>query len=140
MRKPIFAILAACAAIVAALAIPAVAPAATFRTSVSINFVDRAGPDIFRGRVGSPNAACISDRTVRLYRVRPARDQLIDTDKSENNGSWSIRRRGRPRTGRLLRPHPAKRARRQRLLGRDVRNDRGRRLGAPGPGCTPSVD
>ena len=99
MRKPIFAILAACAAIVAALAIPAVAPAATFRTSVSINFVDRAGPDIFRGRVGSPNAACISDRTVRLYRVRPARDQLIDTDKSENNGSWSIDVEGDPAPG-----------------------------------------
>ena len=99
MRKSTLAILAVCAAIVAALAVPAVAPAATFRTSVTINFVDRPGPDIFRGRVSSPNPNCISDRTVRLFRVRPGADQLIDTDKSEDNGTWSIDVEGDPAPG-----------------------------------------
>jgi hypothetical protein len=99
MRKPTLVILAVCAAIVTALAIPAAAPAATFPTSVTIRFVDRPGPDIFRGRVSSPNANCIENRAVRLFRVLPARDQLIDTDKSEDNGSWLIDVEGDPVPG-----------------------------------------
>ena len=99
MRKSALAILAAAAAIVAALALPAVAPAATSPTTVTINFVDRPGPDIFRGRVGSPNENCRGERTVNLYRVRPARDQRIDTDVSEDTGRWDIDVEGDPAPG-----------------------------------------
>ena len=100
MRKSVLAILAVSAAIVGALAIPAAAPAANIATNVSIKFVDRPGPDIFRGRVSSPNANCIGDRNVRLFRARPGADQLIDTDSSEDNGSWSIDVEGDPAPGR----------------------------------------
>jgi hypothetical protein len=100
MRKSVLTTLAVCAAIVGALAVPAAAPAANIPTTVSIRFVDRTGPDIFRGRVTSPNANCIQDRTVRLFRARAGDDQLIDTDSSEDNGSWSIDVEGDPTPGR----------------------------------------
>lgn len=100
MRKSVLATLAVCAAIVGALAIPAAAPAETIKSSVSITFVDRPGPDIFRGRVTSPNRNCIENRVVRLFRVRRGDDQLIDTDVSEDNGSWDIDVEGDPAPGR----------------------------------------
>lgn len=100
MRKSVLSILAVCAAIVGALAIPAAAPAANIATTVSIKFIDKPGPDIFRGRVTSPNANCIGDRTVNLFRARAGDDQLIDSDSSEDNGSWSIDVEGGPGPGR----------------------------------------
>jgi len=99
MRKSALATLAACAAVLAALTIPALASAATSPTTVTITFVDRPGPDIFRGRVSSPNENCRGERTVNLYRVRPARDQRIDTDVSEDTGRWDIDVEGDPAPG-----------------------------------------
>lgn len=100
MRKSTLATLAVCAAIVGALAIPAAAPAAPISSSISITFVDRPGADIFRGRVASPNANCIENRDVRVFRVRRGDDQLIDTDNSEDNGTWLIDVEGDPDPGR----------------------------------------
>ncbi len=99
MHKSTLAVLAACVAMIAGLALPSLASAATFRTTVSITFVDRAGPDIFRGRVMSPNNNCIEDRLIRLFRVRDGNDQRIDTDESEDDGRWDIDVEGDPRPG-----------------------------------------
>jgi hypothetical protein len=98
-RSTIATLVATCAVAIGGLALPAAAPAATFGTSVTINFVDRPGPDIFRGRVMSPAPRCISDRNVRLFRVTPGADRFIDRDKSEDNGSWSIDVEGDPAPG-----------------------------------------
>ena len=133
MRKSTLAVLAACVALVAAMALPAAASARTFRTTVSINFVDRPGPDIFRGRVTSPNNNCIEDRLVRLFRVRDGNDQRIDFDESEDDGRWDIDVEGDPQPGRLLRAHPARPARRRHLRRRDLADDPGRRLTAQRP-------
>ena len=73
-----------------------------------------------------------------LFRVPPARDQLIDTDMSEDNGRWLIDVEGDPVPGdyyvRVTRPGD----RRQRLRGRDVGHDPGRRLGPARAPHTPS--
>lgn len=97
MRKSTLAVLAACAAMLAGLALPALASA--FSSSVTITFVDRPGPDIFRGRVMSVNNNCISDRPVRLFQVRPGADRRIDSDESEDDGRWDIDVEGDPAPG-----------------------------------------
>ena len=108
MRKPILAAAAACAALSVGIALPALAQAEDFPTTVTIRFVDRPGPDIFRGRVESPNPQCIENRAVRLFRVAPGPDSLIDTDRSEDNGSWSIDVEGDPIPGNYYVKVPAR--------------------------------
>jgi hypothetical protein len=99
MRRPAtLGVVTACATL-AGLAAPTAAPAATFSTAVSIRFIDRPGPDIFRGTVTSPAGKCVSNRLVRLFRVQGGPDQLIDFDRSEDNGSWSIDIEGDPAPG-----------------------------------------
>src|SRR5688572_23989691 len=98
MRTRITATLAALAALAAVVAAPAHAGQAN--TNVSINFVNRPGPDIFRGEVNSPNPNCRQDRAVRLFRRQQGPDQFIDRDKSEDNGRWSIDVEGDPAPGR----------------------------------------
>ena len=92
MRRSLVAVLATCATLAGTAALPAGAAAAPSPTSVTINFVNGAPDDLFRGRVGSPNPACRENRLVRLFFVRPgaAVDPLIDTDRSEDNGAWDI--------------------------------------------------
>ena len=99
MRKSSLAILAVSAAAIAAFFVPTVAQAATAPTTATINFVDRPGPDIFRGRVQSPNPNCIANRAVRLFMVADGPDVFIDRDRSEDNGSWSIDIEGDPAPG-----------------------------------------
>jgi hypothetical protein len=100
MRKPTaITVLASCAAL-AGLGAPATAPAATIDSTVSINFVDRPGPDIFRGVVRSPDARCIEDRVIRLFRQQAGPDLFIDRDESEDNGRWDIDVEGDPAPGR----------------------------------------
>ena len=86
MRRSALAVLA----VGAALAAPSGAQAAPAPTTVTINFFDQAAQDVFRGRVGSPRPACRGARLVRLFRMRPGADTLIDTDRSEDTGPWSI--------------------------------------------------
>ena len=99
MRKSIPAVLVASAAMLAGLVFAPAASAAAFDTTVTIRFIDRPGPDLFRGRVTSPNNNCIEDRGIRLFRVIPGPDQLIDTDDSEDNGAWDIDVEGDPVPG-----------------------------------------
>ena len=90
MRKSTITILAACAALLAGLVAPAASSAAVVPTTITMTFVDRPAADIFRGRVNSPLPACRENRLVRLMRAQPGDDLVIDTDRSEDNGSWSI--------------------------------------------------
>ena len=100
MRKSVLTTLAVCAAIVGpSRSRPPHPPRTSQPTSRSGSSTDT-GPDIFRGRVSSPNANCIGNRNVRLFRARPGDDRLIDTDSSEDNGSWSIDVEGDPAPGR----------------------------------------
>ncbi len=99
MRKPALAILASSMALLAGFVAPTAAQAATAPTTVTINFVDRPGPDIFRGRVGSPVPACREDRLVRLFKVVEGPDVFIDSDRSEDFGSWAIDIEGDPAPG-----------------------------------------
>jgi hypothetical protein len=46
------------------------------------------GGDFF-GRVRSPDADCKPDRTVKLKRKRPGRDETIATDTTDEQGRWS---------------------------------------------------
>jgi hypothetical protein len=88
MKKKTLSVLAGIAAL-GALAIPAAAEAAS-PTSISISFVDRTNVDVFKGKVGSPDANCISNRRVKLFMVAPGKDLGLGRDRSEDNGSWSI--------------------------------------------------
>ncbi|HEV2789742.1 MAG TPA: hypothetical protein VGV69_00405 [Solirubrobacterales bacterium] len=74
---------ALCAA--ALLAFPATG-AAAFKTTVVVSLKFPA----FHGKLKSPRAACVEDRQVKLFRVRSGPDKLLGTDKSEDNGAWSI--------------------------------------------------
>jgi hypothetical protein len=71
----------------ALLALPASATSAgrnSTRIVVSLKF------PAFHGTVVSPAAACIANRTVKLYRVRSGPDKLLGRDTSGNGGAWSI--------------------------------------------------
>ena len=45
----------------------------------------------FHGRIHSPNAFCVADRKVRLYRIRSGPDKLLGVDRSEDNGTWKVK-------------------------------------------------
>ena len=64
--------------------------ATTFPTSVSIKFTPGAAADVFSGKVSSPNANCVSHRHVVLRRAVTGPDIRVGTDRSEDNGNWSI--------------------------------------------------
>ncbi len=99
MRKSSLAIVASSVALFAGFAAPSLAQAQTAPTTVTINFVDRPGPDVFRGRVGSPVPACRENRAVRLFKAVAGPDIFIDSDRSEDFGSWSIDVEGDPAPG-----------------------------------------
>ena len=89
MRKGFVATLIATAAVSAGLAAPAFAGQA--ETTATIRFDENgAAQDIFRGVIRSTNPNCIQDRIVRLFRRQEGPDLFIDSDKSEDNGRWSI--------------------------------------------------
>jgi hypothetical protein len=72
-------------AILALLAVP-VAASASFKTRVIVSLKFPA----FHGKLASPRAGCVKDRKVKLFRTRSGPDKLLGTDKSEDNGKWSI--------------------------------------------------
>jgi hypothetical protein len=72
-------------AIGALLAVPATG-AASFKTRVIVSLKFPA----WHGKLASPKGACIEDRKVKLFRLRSGPDKLLGTDKSEDNGTWSI--------------------------------------------------
>ena len=43
----------------------------------------------FSGKVKSNNGYCIENRTVKLMKKKPGKDQKIVTDTSGSNGEWS---------------------------------------------------
>jgi hypothetical protein len=85
----------------AALALPAagaaLAQAASYDSSVTINYV-RGGP-YFAGRVTSSQALCTKHRTVTVYRRAAGADPAIGSDTSSAAGKWRLSLRGRPRAG-----------------------------------------
>jgi len=72
-------------AIGAILVVPA-SGAASFKTQVIVSLKFPA----FHGKLASPKGGCIKDRKVKLFRVRSGPDKLLGTDRSEDNGKWSI--------------------------------------------------
>ena len=44
----------------------------------------------YHGSLQSGRAACVSGRTVRLYREKTGADKLLGTDTSSPKGKWSI--------------------------------------------------
>lgn len=44
----------------------------------------------FHGKLTSPRHACLGSRTVKMFRKRNGKTKLLGTDKSKNNGKWSI--------------------------------------------------
>ena len=88
-----------------ALAVPALASAhdTTFESTVSIDYVDGpamkgvANPLFVGGLVSSEKPACIANRRVKLYvltnvpvkRGPTADRELVDIDRTSDNGAWS---------------------------------------------------
>ena len=68
----------------------ATASAATIPTNISIQRVERPARDVFKGFVTAPDSRCFENRRVLLFRVTPGPDTRLDSDRSEDNGSWSI--------------------------------------------------
>jgi hypothetical protein len=44
----------------------------------------------FHGKVTSPRHACLGSRTVKMYREVNGKKTQLGTDRSEDNGKWSI--------------------------------------------------
>jgi hypothetical protein len=47
----------------------------------------------FKGKVSSPDRACIANRTVKLYAVEPG-NVVVGTDKTNSKGRWKIQFQG----------------------------------------------
>jgi len=45
----------------------------------------------FHGKIHSANPFCIANRPVRVFRERPGKDKLLGSDRSEDNGRWSVK-------------------------------------------------
>ena len=77
-------------AICGAVALTGVAGARTAaKTTVTISY----NGDGFEGKVKSPKAKCVKNRTVRVYRQHgsaqsPSTDKRLYTDTSDNQGRW----------------------------------------------------
>jgi hypothetical protein len=64
--------------------------AATFDSSVSINY-DRPN---FEGQVSSERDRCERGRTVHVFKKRGGSDRLIGTDETNDNGFYSVNKPG----------------------------------------------
>jgi hypothetical protein len=82
------ALLAVLAVAAVATLLPAVSAsgAASFKTQVIVSLKLPA----FHGTLKSSKSACLSKRTIKLYREKSGPDKQLGTDKSEDNGKWSI--------------------------------------------------
>lgn len=74
--------------VAAALTVPAMA-AHKAATTVTIKY----NGDGFQGKVKSPRANCVANRTVKVYKQRgneqqPSSDQKLYTDTSDSDGRW----------------------------------------------------
>ena len=72
------------AVMIAALGMASIATAGT-KTTVTIN--PNGDP---HGKVKSTNAACVEGRKVKVYRVKPGKDDKIGDDTAGSDGEWSI--------------------------------------------------
>ena len=91
MRKPIKVTVVTAALIGVLVLGAALASAASVGTRVTIHF-DKASParDVFRGQVFSPRHACEENRRVVVFRKHMGPDARIGSDRSEDNGHWSV--------------------------------------------------
>ena len=89
-RGVIAGLLALSAAATLGVGVGSASAATVFPTSVTINFTPGAAADVFSGKVSSPNANCVSHRHVVLRRKVDGPDIRMGTDRSEDNGRWSI--------------------------------------------------
>jgi hypothetical protein len=55
-------------------------------TSVSMGYRDRTGT--FHGRVRSTRPECEPDRVVKLWKVTPGPNRLLDKTESDDDGRW----------------------------------------------------
>ena len=99
MRKTIAAIVAG-VAISGISAFPAQGHEATWESVVGINH--RAGPerDVFRGRVASTRFRCVQNRRVTVKKVQPGADAVIGSDRTDDEGAYSVGLDGRAERGR----------------------------------------
>ncbi len=84
-RRVLFAAFAT--ALVVALA-PAVS--ASGASSSSTKIVVSLKLPAFHGTLQSHRHGCLGSRKVKLYREKSGPDQLLGTDRSEDNGTWSV--------------------------------------------------
>ncbi len=83
-RRALFAVLVA---LVAVALVPATASSAgknSTKIVVSVKF------PAFHGTLTSPRSACLGSRSLKMYRERNGKKKLLGSDKSEDNGKWSI--------------------------------------------------
>jgi len=101
LRRPVTITLVSALLIAGLVAVTTSALAASFSTRVTISF-DRAGAarDVFRGRVFAASENCRSHRRVAVFRKRRGPDRMIGSDRSEDNGRWSIDVEGHAARGR----------------------------------------
>ena len=81
-----FGSLVAAALVVFAVSATLVAASTSYSTSI---FMSEKFP-AFHGKLHSDNDFCIADRPVKVYHERSGPDKLLGTDRSEDNGSWSV--------------------------------------------------
>lgn len=106
--RPVATLLAV-AATLALAAAPAIARS-SYETHVKIiSFVDQEGPpdpvDIFDGKLSSKHQACVTDRTVKLYRRAGGPDKLIAKARASDEGFWFVHKED-PGSGRYYAKAP----------------------------------
>jgi hypothetical protein len=125
MRKSIEVILISLAVIGVVVIGASSVRAASFGSRVTIHF-DAAGAarDVFRGRVFSPSESCRSKRRVVVFRRHHGPDTRIGSDRSEDNGRWSVDVEGHAAPGRYYANAP----RRDLASGNFCEGDRSRTI------------
>jgi len=72
------------------LAVGAVAPAGAQDMPFESKIRLKNGFPAFHGKVKSDGAECISNRKVRLFKVKPGQDKLLGKDRTDVEGRWEV--------------------------------------------------
>jgi Ni/Co efflux regulator RcnB len=76
--------------VAAALAVMVIAsPVAQSATPAKTNLTIKAEGTDLSGKVSSQRQSCVRDRTVKVYKVKPGKDQYIAQDTSDSQGRWN---------------------------------------------------
>ncbi len=83
-RRASLVVLAAVLAAALLLTVSASASGSSTKIIVSLKF------PAFHGKLTSPRQGCLGSRKVKMYREKGGHRKLLGSDKSEDNGKWSI--------------------------------------------------